>query len=73
MKRGGRTLLKSWFFFVQGAHLHVRDKDGNTARSLALNNNYVRIVTLIDNAIRLLQEEGQGKEGEGRVRRGRAG
>ena len=44
---------------LQGAHLATRNNEGLTARSLAFNNNHVRIVTLIDNAIRLQQEEGQ--------------
>ena len=45
---------------VQGANLQQKSKEGLTARSLAFDNNHVRIVTLIDNAMRLLQEE-EGK------------
>ena len=44
----------------QGANLLQKNKEGLTARSLAFNNNHVRIVTLIDNAARLLQEEVEG-------------
>ncbi|CAI8024844.1 Ankyrin repeat and SAM domain-containing protein 3 [Geodia barretti] len=40
-----------------GASLQQKNNEGLTARSLALNNNHVRIVTLFDNTARLLQEE----------------
>lgn len=39
----------------------MKNNEGLTAHSLAFNNNHVRIVTLIDNALNLMQEE----EGEG--------
>jgi hypothetical protein len=42
---------------TQGASLQQKNSEGLTARSLAFNNNHVRIVTLIDNTARLLQEE----------------
>lgn len=35
----------------------MKNNEGLTAHSLAFNNNHVRIVTLIDNALNLMQEE----------------
>lgn len=41
----------------------MKNNEGLTAHSLAFNNNHVRIVTLIDNALNLMQEE-EGERGE---------